>query len=158
HLALEMFKHRAGIKLNHIPYRGGGPVLNDLIGGQGEIYFSHAPPPIGPVQAGTLKCIAPTRPGRLAALPPVPAVAGPLPGFEAYEWNGVFMPAGTSAEIVRKLNAGLNAVLRQGDIAERLKQLNVESRENAPEEFRAFVAAEMEKWGRVVREANIRLG
>jgi len=88
----------------------------------------------------------------------VPAMAETLPGFEAYEWNGVFVPTGTSAEIVRKLNAGLNAVLRQGDIAERLKQLNVESRENTPEEFRAFVAAEMEKWGRVVREANIRLG
>jgi tripartite-type tricarboxylate transporter receptor subunit TctC len=85
-------------------------------------------------------------------------MAETLPGFEAYEWNGVFVPAGTPADIVGKLNAGLNAVLRQGDIAARLKQLNVESRENTPEEFRAFVAAEMEKWGRVVREANIRLG
>src|SRR6516225_406533 len=149
HLALEMFKHRAGIKLNHIPYRGGGSV---------KFYFSNAAASIGHVQAGTLKCIAHTGRGRLAALPDVPAMAETLPGFEAYEWNGVFVPAGTSAEIVRKLNAGLNAVLRQGDIAERLKQLNVESRENTPEEFRAFVAAEMEKWGRVVREANVRLG
>jgi len=88
----------------------------------------------------------------------VPAMAETLPGFEAYEWNGVFVPAGTPADIVGKLNAGLNAVLRQGDIAARLKQLNVDARENTPEEFRAFVAAEMEKWGRVVREANIRLG
>jgi tripartite-type tricarboxylate transporter receptor subunit TctC len=68
------------------------------------------------------------------------------------------VPAGTPAEIVQKLNTGLNAVLRQPDIAERLKQLNVEFRENTPEEFRGFVAAEMEKWGRVVREANIKLG
>src|SRR5215469_4628922 len=158
HLALEMFKHRAGIKLNHIPYRGGGPVLNDLIGGQVKFYFSNAAASIGHVQAGTLKCIAHTGRGRLAALPDVPAVAETLPGFEAYEWNGVFVPAGTPKEIVDKLNAGLNAVLRQGDIAARLRQLNVESRENTPEEFRAFVAAEMEKWGRVVREANIRLG
>jgi tripartite-type tricarboxylate transporter receptor subunit TctC len=88
----------------------------------------------------------------------VPAVAETLPGFEAYEWQGLFVPAGTPAEIVQKLNAGLNAVLRQPDIAERLKQLNVEFRENTPEEFRGFVAAEMEKWGRVVREANIKLG
>jgi len=158
HLALEMFQHRAGIKLNHIPYRGGGPVLNDLIGGQVKFYFSNAAASIGHVQAGTLKCIAHTGRGRLAALPDVPAVAETLPGFEAYEWNGVFVPAGTPADIVDKLNAGLNAVLRQPDIAARLKQLNVESRENTPEEFRAFVAAEMEKWGRVVREANIRLG
>jgi tripartite-type tricarboxylate transporter receptor subunit TctC len=68
------------------------------------------------------------------------------------------VPAGTPAEIVQKLNTGLNAVLRQPDIAERLKQLNVEFRENTPQEFRGFVAAEMEKWGRVVREANIKLG
>ncbi len=88
----------------------------------------------------------------------MPAVAETLPGFEAYEWQGLFVPAGTPAEIVQKLNTGLNAVLRQPDIAERLKQLNVEFRENTPEEFRAFVAAEMEKWGRVVREANIKLG
>ena len=158
HLALEMFKHRAGIKLNHIPYRGGGPVLNDLIGGQVKFYFSNAAASIGHVQAGTLKCIAHTGRGRLAALPDVPAVAETLPGFEAYEWNGVFVPAGTPKEIVDKLNAGLNAVLRQPDIVARLKQLNVEFRENTPHEFRVFVAAEMEKWGRVVRDANIRLG
>jgi len=158
HLALEMFKHRAGIKLNHIPYRGGGPALNDLIGGQVKFYFSNAAASIGHVQSGTLKCIAHTGRGRLAALPDVPAVAETLPGFEAYEWQGLFVPAGTPAEIVQKLNAGLNAVLRQPDIAERLKQLNAEFRENTPEEFRGFVAAEMEKWGRVVREANIRLG
>jgi tripartite-type tricarboxylate transporter receptor subunit TctC len=88
----------------------------------------------------------------------VPAMAETLPGFEAYEWQGLFVPAGTPAEIVQKLNTGLNAVLRQPDTAERLKQLNVEFRENTPQEFRAFVAAEMEKWGRVVREANIKLG
>src|SRR6266545_1325018 len=158
HLALEMFKHRAGIKLNHIPYRGGGPALNDLIGGQVKFYFSNAAASIGHVQSGTLKCIAHTGRGRLAALPDVPAVAETLPGFEAYEWQGLFVPAGTPPEIVQKLNAGLNAVLRQPDIAERLKQLNAEFRENTPEEFRGFVAAEMEKWGRVVREANIRLG
>jgi tripartite-type tricarboxylate transporter receptor subunit TctC len=158
HLALEMFKHRAGIQLNHIPYRGGGPVLNDLIGGQVKFYFSNAAASIGHVQSGTLKCIAHTGRGRLATLPDVPAVAETLPGFEAYEWHGVFAPAGTPQDIVQKLNAGLNAVIRQPDIGERLKQLNVETRANTPDECRAFVAAEMDKWGRVVREANIRLG
>ena len=158
HLALEMFKHRAGIKLNHIPYRGGGPALNDLIAGQVKFYFSNAAASVGHVQSGTIKCIAHTGKGRLAALPDVAAVAETLPGFEAYEWQGLFAPAGTPAPIVDKLNAGMNAVLRQPDMIERLKQLNVESRENTPEEFRAFVAAEMEKWSGVVREANIRLG
>jgi tripartite-type tricarboxylate transporter receptor subunit TctC len=158
HLALEMFKHQAGIKLNHIPYRGGGLVLNDVIGGQVKFYFSNAAASIGHVQSGTLKCIAHTGKGRLATMPDVPAVAETLPGYEAYEWHGVFAPAGTAPEITAKLNAGLNAVLKQPDIVERLKQLNVESRQNTPDEFRAFVASEMDKWGRVVREANIKLG
>jgi tripartite-type tricarboxylate transporter receptor subunit TctC len=158
HLALEMFKHRAGIKLNHIPYRGGGPALNDLIAGQVKFYFSNAAASIGHVQSGTIKCIAHTGKGRLAALPDVAAVAETLPGFEAYEWQGLFAPAGTPPQIVEKLNTGMNAVLRQPDMIERLKQLNVEFRANTPEEFRAFVAAEIEKWRGVVREANIRLG
>jgi len=158
HLALEMFKHQAGIPLNHIPYRGGGPVLNDLIAGQVKFYFSNAAASIGHVQAGTLKCIAHTGKGRLATLPDVPAVAETLPGFEAYEWQGAFAPAGTAPEIVGRLNAGLNAVRKEPDVAERFAQLNVESRANTPDEFRAFVAAEMDKWGRVVREANIKLG
>jgi tripartite-type tricarboxylate transporter receptor subunit TctC len=158
HLALEMFKRQAGIPLNHIPYRGGGPVLNDLIAGQVKFYFSNAAASIGHVQSGTLKCIAHTGKGRLATLPGVPAVAETLPGFEAYEWQGAFAPAGTAPEIIAKLNAGLNAVRKEPDIAERLAQLNVESRENTPEQFRAFVASEMDKWGRVVREANIKLG
>jgi tripartite-type tricarboxylate transporter receptor subunit TctC len=158
HLALEMFKHQAGIQLNHIPYRGGGPVLNDLIAGQVRFYFSNAAASIGHVQAGTIKCIAHTGRGRLATLPDVPTVAETLPGYEAYEWHGVFAPTGTPPEIIAKLNAGLNAVRKEPAIAERLAQLNVESRENTPAECGAFVAAEMEKWGRVVREANIKLG
>jgi tripartite-type tricarboxylate transporter receptor subunit TctC len=158
HLALEMFKRQAGIQLNHVPYRGGGLVLNDLIGGQIKFYFSNAAASIGHVQSGTLKCIAHTGKGRLATLPDVPPVAETLPGFEAYEWQGVFVPAGTPPEIVAKLNAGLNEVVRQPDVVARLAQLNVETRANTPDEFRAFVAAEMEKWGKVVREANIKLG
>src|SRR5215468_2077391 len=158
HLALEMFRHRAGIQLNHIPYRGGGLVLNDLIGGQVKFFFSNAASSIGHVQSGTLKCLAHTGRGRLETLPDVPAMAETLPGFEAYEWHGVFAPTGTAPEIIARLNSGLNAVITQPDIAERLKQLNVESRANTPEEFRAFVASEMDKWGKVVREANIKLG
>src|SRR5262249_11824397 len=113
---------------------------------------------IGHVQSGTLKCIAHTGRGRLATLPDVPTVAETLPGFEAYEWHGVFAPSGTPPEIIAKLNAGLNTVIRQADISQRLDQLNVETRQNTPEECRAFVASEMEKWSRVVREANIKLG
>ena len=158
HLSLEMFRLRTGVKLNHIPYRGGGPALNDLIGGQVKFFFSNGAASIGHVQGGAVKAIAHTGRGRLGTLPDLPAVAETLPGFEAYEWNGVFVPTGTAPEIVHKLNAGLNATLRQREVIERLKGLNVEFRENTPEEFRAFVTAEMEKWGRVVHEGNIKLG
>jgi tripartite-type tricarboxylate transporter receptor subunit TctC len=158
HLCLEMFRHMTAIKINHIPYRGGGPALNDLIGGQVKFFFSNGAASIGHVQGGAVKAIAHTGSGRLAALPDLPAVSETLPGFEAYEWNGVFVPTGTPAEIVQKLNAGLNATLRQGDVIARLRSLSVEVRENTPEEFRVFVAAETQKWARVVREANIKLG
>ena len=91
-------------------------------------------------------------------MPDLPAVQDTIPGFEAYEWNGVFFPTGTSPEIVKKLNAGLNEVLRQPDVVARFKSLNIDFNENTPQEFRSFVAAETDKWGKVVREAGIKLG
>jgi tripartite-type tricarboxylate transporter receptor subunit TctC len=158
HLSLELFRLRTGIKLNHIPYRGGGPALNDLIGGQVKFFFANGAASIGHVHGGALKAIAHTGRGRLGTLPDLPALSETLPGFEAYEWNGVFVLRGTAPEIVRKLNVGLNATLRLPEVRERLQSLNVESRENTPDEFRAFLAAEIEKWSKVVREANIKLG
>src|SRR5256885_4035458 len=158
HLSLEMFRHMTGTKINHIPYRGGGPALNDVMGGQVKFFFSNGSASIGQVQAAAVKAIAHTGKGRLATLPDLPPVSDTIPGFEAYEWNGVFVPAGTPAEIVQKLNAGLNAMLKEAAVTERLDKLNVEYRPNTPEEFRAFVAAEMEKWSRVVKDANNKLG
>jgi tripartite-type tricarboxylate transporter receptor subunit TctC len=158
HLSLEMFRHMTGIKINHIPYRGGGPALNDLIGGQVKFFFSNGSASLGFVQAGVVKAIAHTGVGRLATLPDLPPVSETVPGFEAFEWNGVFVPAGTPAAIVQKLNAGLNAMLKEPAVVDRLNKLNVEYKPGTPEDFRAFVAAELEKWGRVVKEANIKLG
>lgn len=158
HLSLEMFRHMTGTKINHIPYRGGGPALNDVMGGQVKFFFSNGSSSVGLVQAGSVKAIAHTGRGRLGTLPDLPPVSDTIAGFEAYEWNGVFVPTGTPREIVQKLNTSLNALLKQGDVPERLNKLNVDYRENTPEEFGAFVKAEMEKWSRVVKEANIKLG
>ena len=105
-----------------------------------------------------MKAIAHTGKGRLGTLPDLPPVSDTIAGFEAYEWNGVFVPTGTPRDIVQKLNASLNALLKQADVPERLNKLNVDYRENTPDEFGAFVKAEMEKWSRVVKEANIKLG
>jgi tripartite-type tricarboxylate transporter receptor subunit TctC len=158
HLSLEMFRHMTGTRINHIPYRGGGPALNDVIGGQVKFFFSNGSASVGLVQSGKVRGIAHTGKGRLATLPDLPPVSDTIPGFEAFEWNGVFVPTGTPAAIVQKLGAGLNAMLKEPAVTERLDKLNVEYRPNTPEDFRAFVAAELERWGRVVKEANIKLG
>ena len=158
HLSLEMFRHMTGTKINHIPYRGGGPALNDVMGGQVKFFFSNGSASIGQVEAGAVKAIAHTGRGRLRTMPDLPPVSDTIPGYEAYEWNGVFVPTRTPPEIIQKLNAGLNAMLKEPAVTERLDKLNVEYRPNTPEDFRAFVAAEMERWSGVVKEASIKLG
>ena len=158
HLCLEMLKHMAKVPINHVPYRGGGPALNDLVGGQIKYYFSNGSASVGLIQGGKVRAIVHTGKGRLGTLPDLPAAQDTIPGFEAYEWNGVFVPTGTPPDIVKKLNAGLNEVIMRPDIAARMKQLNVDTQANTPEEFRAFVAAETAKWGKVVHEAGIKLG
>jgi tripartite-type tricarboxylate transporter receptor subunit TctC len=157
HMALELFRQMAGITLNHVPYRGGGPVLNDLMAGQIKFYFSNATASTPLVKAGALKAIAHTGRGRLASLPQLPPVADTLAGYECFEWNGVFAPAATPRAIVDKLNDGLNAVIRDPEIARRLTDLNAETRVNTPAEFRAFRSAEIAKWRRVVETGNIKI-
>ena len=158
HLSLEMFRYMTGTQINHIPYRGGGPALNDVIGGQVKFFFSNGSASVGLVQSGKVRGIAHTGKGRLATLPDLPPVSDTIPGFEAFEWNGVFVPAGTSPAIIQKLNTGLNAMLKDPVVIDRLDKLNVSYRPNTPDDFRAFVAAELERWSRVVKEANIKLG
>jgi tripartite-type tricarboxylate transporter receptor subunit TctC len=158
HLCLELLRFQAKVPINHIPYRGGGLALNDVVAGQVKYFFSNGSSSVGLVQGGKVRATAHTGQGRLGTLPDLPSVEETIPGFVAYEWNGVFVPTGTSAEIIKKLNAGLNEVLRQPDVAEHLKKLNVDFKLNTPDEFRAFVAAETEKWGKVVRDAGIKLG
>jgi tripartite-type tricarboxylate transporter receptor subunit TctC len=158
HLSLEMFRHMTGIKINHVPYRGGGLALTDVMSGEVKFFFSNGSSVVGLINSGQVKAIAHTGKGRLASLPDIPPVSDTLPGFEAFEWNGVFVPRGTPPAIVQKLNADLNTALRSSDVTARFQQLNIETRPNTPEEFRAFVQDQMELWSRVVREANIRLG
>jgi tripartite-type tricarboxylate transporter receptor subunit TctC len=158
HLSLEMFKHTTGIKISHVPYRGGALALNDVIAGQVKFFFANGSSVVGLIKGGQVKAIAHTGKGRLASLPDIPPVSDTLPGFEAYEWNGVFVPHGTPAAIVQKLNAALNQALRTPEVQSRFEQLNIESRANTPEEFRAFVSEQMERWSKVVKEANIKLG
>ena len=158
HLCLEMFRHQSGIKISHVPYRGGGLALNDVMSGQVKFFFANGSSVVGLIQGGKVKAIAHTGKGRLASLPDIPPVSDTLSGFEAYEWNGVFVPHGTPASIVQTLNSALNATLRDPNVVSRFEQLNIDIRTTTPQEFRAFVQEQMALWSKVVKEANIRLG
>src|SRR5579863_10071091 len=111
HLCLELFKQRTGLKITHVPYRGGGPALTDVMAGQVKFFFANGSSVVGLIKSGKLKAIAHTGKGRLTSLPDIPPISDTLPGFEAFEWNGVFVPHGTREAIVQKLNAGLNAAI-----------------------------------------------
>jgi tripartite-type tricarboxylate transporter receptor subunit TctC len=158
HLSLEQFRHMTGIKVNHVPYRGGSLALNDVIAGQVKFFFSNGSSVVGMIQGGQVKAIAHTGKGRLKNLPDVPPASDTLPGFEAYEWNGVFVPHGTPPAIVTSLNAAINQALAAPEVKDRFDQLNIETRPTTPEEFRAFVADQIDRWGKVVKEANIKIG
>jgi tripartite-type tricarboxylate transporter receptor subunit TctC len=158
HLSLEVFRFMTGAKVTHVPYRGGGPALNDVIAGQVKFYFANGSAVVGMIQGGQVKAIAHTGKGRLKSLPDIPPASDTLPGFEAYEWNGVFVPHGTPPAIVGTLNSAINEAIRTPDVKERFENLNIESRPNTPEEFRAFVKDQTERWSKVVKEANIKIG
>ncbi|MCI0755140.1 Bug family tripartite tricarboxylate transporter substrate binding protein [Teichococcus vastitatis] len=157
HMALELFRQAAGITVNHVPYRGGGPLTNDVIGGQIPYGFANGSAATGHVSAGSVRALCHTGTGRLASLPDVPSMEEALPGAEAYEWNGVFVPAGTPDAVIERLNTALNAAIRDPTIAGRLAQLNVGTRANTPADFGIFLRAEWDKWHRVVRQGNIRI-
>src|ERR1700731_1289724 len=158
HLSLEMFRFMTGAKVNHVPYRGGGLALNDVIAGQVKLFFSNGSSVVGMIQGGQVKAIAHTGKGRLKSLPDIPPASDTLPGFEAYEWNGVFVPHGTPPEIVSTLNGAINQAIRSPEVKQRFENLNIDSRPTTPEEFRAFLQDQTERWGKVVKEANIKLG
>ncbi|HEV2626022.1 MAG TPA: tripartite tricarboxylate transporter substrate binding protein [Xanthobacteraceae bacterium] len=158
HLLLELFRLRTGITINHVPYRGGGLALTDVMAGQVRFFFANGSSAFGLIKGGKLKAIAHTGKGRLPSLPDIPPMSDTLPGFEGYDWNGVFVPHGTPAAIVRKLNTALNAAIVSPQVTARFTELNIESRQNSAEEFRAYVDDQMALWSRVVKEANIKLG
>jgi tripartite-type tricarboxylate transporter receptor subunit TctC len=157
HLVLELFARTAGIPVNHVPYRGGAPALNDLIAGQLQLYFGNVNVSAPFVRDGALRALAHTGRGRLAALPDVPPLSDTLPGFETYEWNGVFLRSGTPQPIVARLNEALNAALAEPEVAEKLRTADLQASPNTPEQFAAFFREQSEKWQRFVREADIKL-
>jgi tripartite-type tricarboxylate transporter receptor subunit TctC len=156
HLAGELLNAAAGIKTVHVPYKGSAPGLNDLIGGQVQYGFDAVAIGLPHVKSGRLRAIATTGPKRLAILPDVPAANESLPGFEAVNWYGMLVPAGTPREVIARLQREIARVLEMPDIREKLIAQGTDPVGSSPEAFALFMKSEAVKWARVIKDANIK--
>ena len=152
-----MFKARAGVNIVHVPYKGAGPALVDIIAGQVQILFSNPAAAYTHVQSGKLRALAVTGANRLSKLPNVPTVAEALPGFEASTWWGILAPARTPAQIVTRLNAELARALTQPETQNRIAAIGADMVGGPPQRLADHLRSEIPKWSPIVREANIRL-
>lgn len=157
HLAGELYKQMTGVKAEHVPYKGAGPAMMDLIANQYHYNFSGLQGAQTQIRAGKLRGIAITTPKRVASLPDVPAVAEALPGFEVVGWYGVIGPAGMPAPIVARLHAELVRILNTPDIRERIVADGSEPVGSAPDAFRQFMLADLAKWSKVVKESGAKV-
>jgi tripartite-type tricarboxylate transporter receptor subunit TctC len=158
HVSGEMFNMMAGVKMIHVPYRGQAPAMVDLLGGQVQVLFDPVVSSIPHIRSGKLRALAVTTTTRSAALPDVPTVADFVPGYEASIWFGVDAPKNTPATVVDALNKEINAAIADPKIKARLIELGADPMPMTPADYGKFVAAEIEKWGKVVRAANIKAG
>jgi len=156
HVATELFKMMTGTDMPLVSYRGGGPALVDLLGGQVQVMFATMPPSIGYVRAGKLRALAVTAATRSDALPDLPTVAEFVPGYEFSFWTGIGAPRTTPAEIVDKLNKEVNAALDDPKMKARLADLGGTVLLGSPADFGKHIAEETEKWAKVIRAANIK--
>lgn len=155
HLAAELFASMAGIKLVQIPYKSSGPAVADLLGGQIAMMFSAPPAALPHVQSGRLRALGVTGNRRLSGAPGIPTVAeSGLAGFEVNSWAGLLAPAATAGEVIAKLQAEVAQVMGLPDVKDRLPGLGLEATTSTPEQFSAYIKAEIEKWGKVVRDSG----
>jgi tripartite-type tricarboxylate transporter receptor subunit TctC len=156
HVAGELFNMMAGVSMTHVPYRGIAPALTDLLGGQVQVLFGSAPGTVEYVKTGKVKALAVTSATRWEGLPEVPAMSEFLPGFEASSWYGVAAPRNTPADIVDRLNKEINAALADAKMKARIAELGGSNLGGPPADFGKLIADETEKWGKVIRAANIK--
>jgi tripartite-type tricarboxylate transporter receptor subunit TctC len=157
HLTSELFQLMAKVKLRHVPYRGSAPALQDLVAGNVDVMFDNLGVSLPLVEAGKLKLLAVASPKRLASLPNVPTIAETLPGFEAVAWYGVVAPPGTPRGVIDKVNADVNEALAQPDVQERLKPLSAEVYGGSVQRTADYLHQEVERWGGVIKAADIKL-
>jgi tripartite-type tricarboxylate transporter receptor subunit TctC len=156
HVSGELFKMMTGVNMVHVPYRGGPPALTDLIGGQVQVMFDNITTSIEYIRAGKLRPLAVTTATRWEGLPDVPTVSDFVPGYEASSWSGIGVPRNTPADIIDKLNKEINAALADARMKTRLADLGGTVLPGSPADFGKFIADETEKWGKVIRAANIK--
>lgn len=156
HLAGELLNSLAKVQTTHVPYKGQGPAVADLLAGRVQMLYSSIPSVIDHVRNGRLNGIAIGSAKRIASLPDIPAISESVPGYEAYSWVGMVAPAGTPPEIVAKLHREITEILQQRDVHEKLTQQGAITVGDTPEHFGAYIKEEIGKWGAVVKAANIR--
>ena len=156
HIAMEAFIDAAKIKLTHVPYRGTNPAVTDVIAGHVQLTLTGATALLEHVRSGKLRGLGIAGPDRLASAPDIPTIAETLPGFEASQWYGVVAPAGVPAAIVERLNAEIRTAMASPDIVAALARDGAQAWVTSPDEFRAFIAQEIARWGELIRRANIK--
>jgi tripartite-type tricarboxylate transporter receptor subunit TctC len=154
HLAGELFNSMTGTKLVHIPYKGAAPATTDLLSGQVTLMFNNMLSAMPQVKAGRLRAVAVTSSKRSAAAPELPTIAETVPGYEASGWYGAFAPAATSKELIGRLNAEINRIMKMPDVTQRLAGDGVEAVGTTPEQFGAYLKQEVAKWGKVVKASG----
>ncbi len=156
-LAGELFNNMAGVKIVHVPYKGGGPALTDLIAGHIEIFVAVISTIISPVKSGRARALAVTGNKRVAVLPDVPTVAeSGLKGYETTNWFGIVVPAGTPAAIIERLQKETVAVLNQQEVRDALLASGIDAVSSTPQQFAAYIRSETEKWIKVIKAANLK--
>lgn len=157
HLSAELFKSMTGISMVHIPYKGAGPALLDMLTGQDQVMFATALSVQPHIQSGRLRPLAVTTAKRSPSFPALPTVAeAGVPGFEADTWHGVVVPAGTPQAVIGRLNAEINKILRMHDIHDRLTHQGAEIIGGTPQQFAAYIQAEIPKWAKVIKDSGAR--
>jgi tripartite-type tricarboxylate transporter receptor subunit TctC len=156
HLSAALLQLLGGIKMNHVPYKGAAPAIQDLLPGRIQVWIGAANSLLPHVRDGKLKLLGSTAPQRFANLGNTPAIGEALPGFSVDPWLGLFMPAKVPADVVRKVNSEVARVLGGAEVKAKLAPQGIELVTQSPEEFARFIRAEHEKWGKVIKEASIR--
>jgi tripartite-type tricarboxylate transporter receptor subunit TctC len=156
HLSGELFKHLTHVEMTHVPYKGGGPAINDLIPGRIDVTFDNAPSILPHIQASEVRGVAVTTKERVKVIPQYPTIAETVPGFDVSSWFGFFVPVKTSPEIVTALNAATVKAVSSEAVSSKLTALGADPKSSTPQELAAFLQSEIAKWGPVIKDASIK--